>query len=117
MRHEKGCSMVIQFVKLRSGLSDAEARRVMDERIPQFRQVPGLLQKYFCRESQTGEYAGVYLWDSEESMRQYRQSEFARSTPAAYKVEGQPRIEVFDVLFPLRPEEPAAMWAQAETGT
>ena len=109
--------MVIQFVKLRSGMSDAEVRRVMDERAPDFRRVPGLIQKYFCRDSQTGEYAGVYLWDTEESMRQYRQSEFARSTPAAYKVEGQPRIEVLDVLFPLRSEEPAAMWAQAETGS
>ncbi|HXZ45045.1 MAG TPA: YdhR family protein [archaeon] len=109
--------MVIQFVKLRSGLSDAEVRQVMEDRTPEFRRVPGLLQKYFCRDSQTGEYAGVYLWDTAESMRQYRQSEFARSTPAAYKVEGQPRIEVLDVLFPLRSEEPAAAWAGAETGT
>ena len=109
--------MVIQFVKLRSGLSDVEVRRVMEERTPEFRRVPGLVQKYFCRDSQTGEYAGVYLWDTEESMRQYRQSDFARSTPADYKVEGQPRIEVLDVLFPLRSEEPAAAWAEAETGT
>ncbi len=109
--------MVIQFVKLRSGLSDVEVRRVMEERTPEFRRVPGLIQKYFCRDSQTGEYAGVYLWDSEQSMRQYRQSEFARGTAAAYKVEGQPHIEVLDVLFPLRSEEPAAMWAQAETGS
>ena len=109
--------MVIQFVKLRSGMSDAEVRRVMDERTPEFRRVPGLLQKYFCRDSQTGEYPGVYLWDTEESMRQYRQSDFARGTAAAYQVEGQPRIEVLDVLFPLRSEEPAAMWAQAETGS
>lgn len=109
--------MVIQFVKLRSGLSDAEVRRVMDERTPEFRRVPGLLQKYFCREGETGEYAGIYLWDSKESMHKYRQSELARSTPSAYKLETQPRIEVFDVLFPLRSEEPAAAWAEAETGT
>lgn len=109
--------MVIQVVKLRSGLSDAEVRRIMDERKPEFRRVPGLLQKYFCHDSQTGEYAGVYLWDSQESMHKYRQSEIARSTPAAYKVEGQPRIEALDVLFPLRSEEPAAAWAEAETGT
>ena len=53
--------MVIQFVKLRSGLPDVDVRRLMEERSPQFRQVPGLVQKYFCRESATGEYAGVYL--------------------------------------------------------
>jgi heme-degrading monooxygenase HmoA len=107
--------MVIQFVKLRSALPDEEVQRLMEERSPQFRQVPGLLQKYFCRESATGEYAGVYLWDSEESLRRYRQSELARSTGAAYKVDGQPRIEVFEVLFPLRSEELTAVGAQAQT--
>ena len=109
--------MVIQFVKLRSGLSDVEVRRVMDERTPEFRRVPGLLQKYYCREGKTGEYAGIYLWDSEESMLRYRESELARATPRAYVLEGQPRVEAFDVLFSLRPEEPAAAWAGAETGT
>jgi heme-degrading monooxygenase HmoA len=109
--------MVLQIVKMQSGLREADVRRMMDERAPLFRRVRGLLQKYFCRERATGDYPGVYVWDSEESMRKYRQSELARTTPAAYRVEGQPRIEVFDVLFPLRPEEPAAVWAQAETGT
>jgi len=49
-------------------------------------------------------------------MRRYRQSELARTTPVAYKVEGQPRIEVFEVLFPLRSEDLAAAWAEVETG-
>ena len=109
--------MVIQLVKLRSGLSDAEVRRVMEQRAPSFRQVLGLQQKYFCRDGTTGEYGGVYVWDSEEFMLKYRQSELAGTTPAAYKLEGPPRIEMFDVLFPLWPEEPAAAWAGAETGT
>ena len=109
--------MIIQVVKLRSGLADADVRRIMEERTSQFRQVPGLLQKYFCREGKTGEYAGIYVWNSEESMLKYRQSELARTTPSVYKLEGQPQVEAFDVLFPLHPEEPAAVWAQAETGT
>ena len=108
--------MVIQFVKLRSQLPHEEVHRFMEERAPQFRQVPGLLQKYFCRESATGEYAGVYLWDSEESLRRYRQSDLARTTAAAYKVDGPARIEVLEVLFPLRSDEPAAVWVQAEMG-
>jgi len=109
--------MVIQIVRLRSGLSDADVRRIMEERAPGFRRVPGLQQKYFCRDGKTGEYGGVYVWDSEESMLKYRESELARTTPGAYQLEGQPRVETLDVLFPLWPEEPAAAWAQAETGT
>jgi heme-degrading monooxygenase HmoA len=94
--------MIIQFVKFRSSLSDADVGRVMQERVPRFRALPGLVQKYYGREASTGEYTGIYVWDSEQSAREFRQTELARTIPDAYKVQGQPRIEFFDVLFPLR---------------
>ena len=94
--------MIIQFVKFKSGLSDAEVQRVMKERAPQFRALPGLVQKYYGHEKKTGEFTGIYFWDSEESMREFQQTELARTIPVAYKVESTPRIEFFDVLFPLR---------------
>lgn len=74
----------------------------MKERAPQFRALPGLVQKYYGRETQTGEFTGIYLWDSEQSLREFQQTELARSIPEAYKVESPPRIEFFEVLFPLR---------------
>jgi len=94
--------MIIQLVKSKSGLSDSEVRQVMEERAPQFRAIPGLIQKYYVHEEATGEYAGIYLWDSEQSMRDYRESELARTIPVVYKADGPPRIEFFEVLFPLR---------------
>ena len=94
--------MIIQSVKFKSGLSDSEARRIMEERAPQFRAIPGLIQKYYGYEQATGEYAGIYLWDSEQSLREFRESELARTIPLAYKAEGPPRIEIFEVLAPLR---------------
>jgi hypothetical protein len=94
--------MIIQFVKFPSGLSEAEVRRTMEERAPQFRALPGLLQKYYGRERASGEFCGIYLWDSEESLAAFRASELARSIPAAYRVARPPRVELFDVLFPLR---------------
>ncbi len=75
----------------------------MEERAPQYRALPGLLQKYYVREGETGEYAGIYLWDSEESMREFRDSELARTIPTVYKVVGQPRVEILDMILPLRP--------------
>ena len=51
---------------------------------------------------ETGEYTGIYLWDSEQSIREFRESELARTIPSAYQVAGQPRIEIFEVLRPLR---------------
>lgn len=53
-------------------------------------------------ERQTGHFTGVYFWDSEQSMRELQQTDLARTIPVAYKVKGPPRIEFFDVLFPLR---------------
>lgn len=94
--------MIIQFVKFKSNLSDNEVQRVMKERALQFRALPGLVQKYYGYEKQTGKFTGIYLWDSEQSMREFQETELARTIPIAYKVESQPRIEFFEVLFPLR---------------
>ena len=94
--------MFVLSVKFKSALSHDEAMRVVKERLPQFRALPGLIQKYYGHEKETGEYTGIYLWDSEESLREYRASELARSIPEAYQVVGKPRIEVFEMMFPLR---------------
>jgi heme-degrading monooxygenase HmoA len=94
--------VIVQFVKLKSDLSEEELLRIADERAPQFRAIPGLIQKYYAREPQTGEFAGIYLWDSEESLRAFRESELARTIPIAYQAVAPPRVEIFELLFPLR---------------
>jgi heme-degrading monooxygenase HmoA len=94
--------MIIQFVKFNSHLSNAEVQQVMKARALQFRALPGLVQKYYGHEKQTGEFTGVYFWDSEQSMHEFQQTDLARTIPVAYKVKSPPRIEFFDVLFPLR---------------
>lgn len=96
--------MIIQVVKFRPGLTDEEVRATMNERAPQFRALPGLLQKYYMREEATGEYAGFYFWDSAESLQAFRASELARTIPQAYQAQGTPRVETFEELFTLRPE-------------
>jgi hypothetical protein len=58
-----------------------------------------LVQKYYGHEKETGEFTGIYFWDSEQSVREFQQTELARTIPAAYKVERAPRIEFFEVLF------------------
>ena len=56
---------------LKSDLSREELERRYRERLPQFRQVAGLIQKYYSYDESTGEWAGIYLWDSEESLARY----------------------------------------------
>jgi hypothetical protein len=92
--------MVIHFVRITSSLAQEEVRRIMVERAPRFREVPGLLQKYYGHEPSSGAFCGCYIFDSEESRQAFRQSELARTIPGAYQAE-EVRVEAYEVLFPL----------------
>jgi heme-degrading monooxygenase HmoA len=92
----------MQIVHLKSPLSEDELRARAHERAPQFRAIPGLLQKYYVNRPGEGEYAGVYIWDSLESLAAFRESELAKSIPSAYEVSEPPVIEVGEIMFPLR---------------
>jgi heme-degrading monooxygenase HmoA len=97
--------VVIQFVKFKSGLSDAEVVRLLEERLSLFQALEGLVQKYYVRDPATGEFGGIYFWRSEEDLKRFRQSELAKGTAVVYKVEGQPRVEVMDVVLSLREQK------------
>lgn len=94
--------MILQTVKLKTELSEGDLLRIARERAPQFRAIRGLVQKYYVRREGDGEFAGVYLWDSLESLEAFRNSELAKSIPAAYRVVEPPVIEIGEILFPLR---------------
>ena len=94
--------MIIQTVRLKSGLSEEELLAIARERAPAFRALEGLVQKYYVRLEEPGRFVGVYLWDSLESMAKFRESELAKSIPEAYQVTEPPHIETGEVVFPLR---------------
>lgn len=94
--------MIMQIVNLKSALPQDELLKRAHERAPQFRAIPGLLQKYYMNRPGDGEYAGVYIWDSIEALASFRESDLAKSIPAAYEVSEPPVIEIGEILFPLR---------------
>ncbi|MEJ2379828.1 MAG: YdhR family protein [Gammaproteobacteria bacterium] len=94
--------MIIRIVSFESALSEEEVIAVAKERADQFRALPGLLQKYYVKLRKPSHYGGVYIWDSEESMSAYQESELAASIAAAYKTVGAPTVQVLDTLFQLR---------------
>lgn len=94
--------MIMQVVHLKSALSEDELLAIAHERAPQFRALSGLVQKYYLKRPGTGEYAGVYIWDSMESLAAFRQSDLAESIAAAYEVSEPPEVEISEVMFPLR---------------
>jgi len=91
---------------LKSALPREEMERRYRQRLPQFRDVEGLVQKYYSYDESTGEWAGIYLWDSEESLSKYLDSDLRKSIAAAYELTGPPRIERFAIVDVLRVPDP-----------
>jgi heme-degrading monooxygenase HmoA len=95
--------MVVSVVRFRSRLSDEAVQAMYEDRADSYRRVPGLVEKIYLRYRETGEVGAVYVWDSEESLKRFRESELGRSIVTAYEVEGQLRTELADVALVVRP--------------
>ncbi len=94
---------VIMLARFKSRLPMEEITTVMKERMPEFRALDGLEQKYYLHDPESGEVAGLYLWRSEEALGEFAQSELRASIAEAYEAEAPPRVEIYRVLEPLRP--------------
>ena len=94
--------MIVQIVRFTSDLDDAQVGATYRARAPRYREVPGLLQKYYLA-FPSGEHGAVYVWDSPEAMAAFRTTDLARTIPEAYQVQGQPQVEVADVSLVLHP--------------
>ena len=93
----------ILYVRLKSNLDAEELERRVNERKPRFLEVPGLIQKMYGKDKTSGEVCGIYFFESEESLAAYLESDLAKTIPTAYET-ASVRKEVYDVMFPLRPE-------------
>lgn len=94
--------MLIQIVRYRSGLSHDEVDRRFRERSDRYRHVRGLLQKYYVKFMATGEYGGIYVWDSPESLEAWRAGNLSGTIAETYRIEGEPARELADVMLVLR---------------
>lgn len=93
----------VLFVRITSELAAEELDRRLLERRPRFLDVPGLVQKVYGRDPETGDVCGIYFFESEEALRSFRETELARTIPSAYEAV-EVRREAYDVLYPLRPQ-------------
>tara|TARA_R110001592_G_scaffold337300_1_gene623609 strand:- start:227065 stop:227373 length:309 start_codon:yes stop_codon:yes gene_type:complete len=93
----------ILYVRIKSNLSLDEFDRRMLERRPQFLDVPGLIQKMYGRDPESGDICGIYFFEDEASLEAYRESALAKSIPTAYEAIDV-RREKYDVLYALHPD-------------
>ena len=96
--------MILQIIKLKSNLPEEALLTKARARESMFKAIPGLIQKYYVKTDQPGQYGGIYVWDSPQSLQEFRSSDLAKSIPEAYEVVEAPQIELMDILFQLRNE-------------
>ena len=94
---------VILYVRIKSDLDLEELDRRLLERKPRFIEIPGLIQKIYARDEATGDTCGIYFFENKETLAAFRDTELAKTIPAAYEATDV-RREVYEVLYPLRPE-------------
>ena len=93
----------VLFVRITSALAPEELDRRLLQRRPRFLEVPGLVQKVYGRDPETGDVCGIYFFESGEALRSFRETELARTIPSAYEAV-EVRREAYEVLYPLGPE-------------
>jgi Putative mono-oxygenase ydhR len=89
--------MDIFLTLFKSGLSKDEVLKKFDERAYKYREVKGLLQKYYIHEELSNEFGGVYVFDSKENLESFRNSDLAKSIGDTYKYLETPTRKVFNV--------------------
>ena len=95
---------VLLIVRFKSSLPPDELERRYKARLPEFRALPGLLQKYYVHDPSSDEWGGVYLWDSQASLDEYLASDLRKSIPEIYEILGAPLVEIRSVIDVLRSE-------------
>jgi heme-degrading monooxygenase HmoA len=100
VRQESGrCRVIVQLVRYGSSLTYEEVMERFEGRSDRYREVPGLLQKYYVHYSETDEYGGVYIWESEAALQRWRDTNLAGTLAETYQVTNGPTSEVADVML------------------
>lgn len=94
----------VLFVRIESDLGLKELERRIRERKPGFLEIPGLLQKIYGHDPESGDICGIYFFTSRAELEAYRETALAQSIPEAYSATDV-RREMFEVLDTLRPDQ------------
>jgi hypothetical protein len=92
-----GDAVVVSVVRFRSMLSDDEVQEAFERRAERYRRAPGLVQKIYLRFRETGEFGAIYVWETEESLREFREraTSPARLRPSTRSRPSLPSLPMF----------------------
>ena len=93
----------ILFVRIKSDLAPEELEKRLLERRPRFKEVPGLIQKFYGRDESNGDVCGIYFFKDQASLSAFRETDLAKTIPTAYEAK-EIRREAYEVIYPLYPD-------------
>jgi hypothetical protein len=89
-------------VKFQSNLTPEKLITVCQEDLETFRNVPGLLQKYYVAEETTGAISGFYIFENGDARASFWNSELAKSITTRYgAIPESLRVEEYEMLIVL----------------
>jgi Putative mono-oxygenase ydhR len=89
-------------VKFNSTLKAEELMNVCKQNLESFRNVPGLIQKYYIAEESTGAISGIYIFETKSAREAFWTSNLAKNIPAKYGVIPETlRIEQYEMAIVL----------------
>ncbi|MBN8851438.1 MAG: hypothetical protein BGO55_03945 [Sphingobacteriales bacterium 50-39] len=92
-------------VKFQSSFSAEELMTICSEDLEAFREVPGLIQKYYLSEVSTGAISGIYIFEDQAARKEFLNSELASYIPVRYGVLPESlRVEQYDMSIVLNDE-------------
>ena len=89
-------------VKFQSAHDPQTLLTICEEDLGAFRGVPGLIQKYYITEEESGAISGIYLFTSAHARAEFWNSELAASIPERYAVRPESlRVEQYEMAIVL----------------
>ncbi len=82
---------------VKAQVPEEEHKKMLGQAVNIFKQVPGLKQKYFLTDPKTGKAGGIYIFESQEALDKYLQSDVWRDVVLAI-AKGKPRMETYVVI-------------------
>ena len=89
-------------VKFKSTFNTEKLLNVCRQDLKTFRDVPGLIQKYYIAEEGTGALSGFYIFETKNARAAFWTSDLAKAIPAQYGVIAETlRVEQYDMVIVL----------------
>ena len=99
--------MRVLIVLYKSAFDIQRVTQLFRERMDKYGAVPGLLQKLYVHDPETDEVGGIYVFESRESLEEFRRSDLEKSIRETYQFTAPPVIRTLEVVQALREQPPA----------